>query len=302
MTAIKIENLTKKYGTQAAVTDFNLTAEKGELIAVVGPDGAGKTSLFRCICGLLSFDSGSITILGHDAAKEFANIKPLLGYMPQNFSLYPDLSVEENLDFYAGLFGLEGQELESKTQSLYRFSGLGPFKKRRAGKLSGGMKQKLALSCSLVHDPEILILDEPTTGVDPVSRRQFWDILKTLQKQGSTILVSTPYMDEVALADRAIFMFDGKYLTSGTPRQLVEQFKGEVYEAAVIPSAENMRKINGIEGMASRRFGGSLHLYPGPGRTIEQYLQKLGPLGITADNISRIAPDLEDTFIQFMER
>jgi len=300
MSAVKVEHLIKIYGDLTAVRDFSVEADAGELVAIVGPDGAGKTTTFRCICGLLDFDEGSITIHGKDITGEFDSIKPLLGYMPQNFSLYPDLSVEENLDFYAGLFGLEGRELENKKKELYEFSGLGSFTERRAGRLSGGMKQKLALSCNLVHDPEVLVLDEPTTGVDPVSRRQFWDILKTLKGRGSTILVSTPYMDEVALADRAIFMFDGKYLTSGTPKELLNQFKGEVYRAEIHPDSEKMSKLNDIEGLKARRFGGSLHLYPE--RNIEDYYDRLAPIGINRDNTKRIEADLEDTFIQFMER
>jgi len=300
MSAVAVKNLTRKYASTTAVADFDISAEKGELIAIVGPDGAGKTTLFRCICGLLEFDEGTIAILGKDIAGEFAEIKPLLGYMPQNFSLYPDLSVEENLDFYAGLFDLEGERLQEKKKELYRFSGLGEFTGRRAGRLSGGMKQKLALSCNLVHDPEVLVLDEPTTGVDPVSRRQFWDILKTLKGYGSTILVSTPYMDEVALADRAIFMFEGRVLTSGTPNELLQQFRGEVYKAEILPDSEKMSQLNEIEGMTARRFGGSLHLYPDG--SIDRYYDRLAPAGIGRDNITRIEPDLEDIFIQFMER
>jgi len=300
MSAIKVEHLVKKYGDLTAVQDFSVEAAKGQLVAVVGPDGAGKTTMFRCICGLLEFDSGTITINDRDITKFFDEIKPHLGYMPQNFSLYPDLSVEENLDFYAGLFGLEGDRLKQKKDELYEFSGLGSFIKRRAGRLSGGMKQKLALSCNLVHDPEVLVLDEPTTGVDPVSRRQFWDILKTLKGRGSTILVSTPYMDEVALADRAIFMFEGKFLTSGTPEELLKQFKGEVYRAEVHPDSETMAKLNDIDGLKARRFGGSLHLYPE--RNIEEYYDKLTRVGIDHEHIKRIDADLEDTFIQFMER
>lgn len=302
MNAVKIESLTRKYDKLTAVDNFNLAVGEGELLAVVGPDGAGKTTLFRCLCGLIDRDEGDITILEFDTAREFDRIKPILGYMPQTFSLYPDLSVEENLDFYAGLFDLSGEKLEKKKGYLYEFSGLGPFRKRRAGKLSGGMKQKLALSCNLIHDPKVLVLDEPTTGVDPVSRRQFWDILKTLRSNGSTILVSTPYMDEVALADRAVFMFEGKQLTSGTPEELLEKFRGEVFEADILPDSERMKMINSLDGMASRRFGSRIHLYPEPGFTLEKFAPKLTEIGIPESKIRRIEPDLEDVFIQYMEQ
>ncbi len=302
MTVVQAYNITKTYGGKPAVESFSLKADKGELVALVGPDGAGKTTLFRCLCGLLEIDRGEIMLAGFDIKKEFDHIKPLMGYMPQNFSLYPDLSVEENLDFYAGLFDIRGDNLKTKKARLYEFSGLGPFAKRRAGRLSGGMKQKLALSCNLIHDPEILILDEPTTGVDPVSRRQFWEILKNLKTSGSTIIVSTPYMDEVALADRAIFMYRGKAMTEGTPAQLAAQFRGKVFRADILPSPEDMRRLNDIKGISSRRFGSTVHVYIGTAENIENLRQPLSGVGIDIDKISPVPPDLEDTFIQFMEQ
>ena len=220
--------------------------------------------------------------------------------MPESFSLYPDLTVEENLYFYAGLFGLDNSTFNEKKKRLYEFSALGPFHNRRSGALSGGMKQKLALSCALVHDPDILILDEPTTGVDPLSRRQFWDILKNLRESGSTIIVSTPYMDEVAMADRAIFVYQGRKLTEGTPDQLVREFKGNVFEARVDPTSEKMRALEGIEGLGSRRFGSSIHLYTNEEESIERFRNDLSRAGIEGDSIIAIKPELEDTFIQLM--
>ena len=171
MTVVAVNHLIKSYKAVSAVSDFSFDVDAGEIIALVGPDGAGKTTLFRSLCGLIDFDAGEASIAGFDVARQFDQVKPHLGYMPQTFSLYPDLSVEENLHFYAGLFGLSREQFTRKTERLYQFSNLGPFAGRRAGQLSGGMKQKLALSCALIHDPRVLVLDEPTTGVDPLSRR-----------------------------------------------------------------------------------------------------------------------------------
>jgi len=302
MSVVRITNFTRRYGSFTAVDNFSLAAEPGELMALVGPDGAGKTTLFRSICGLLEYNSGEINVAGYDVKTQFDKIKPFLGYMPQNFSLYPDLSVEENLSFYAGLFGLSGEQFKEKKRRLYDFSGLGPFTGRRAGMLSGGMKQKLALCCNLVHDPKVLILDEPTTGVDPVSRRQFWEILKTLKEGGSTIIVSTPYMDEVELADRAVFIFDGRKLAEARPKEFPGMFKGSVYQIGIVPDRDRMARLKTIEGLTFRRFGSSTHLYVPPGRRIEDYRDNLRQLGLPTENITPIEPELEDVFIQLMEQ
>ena len=297
---VRVENLTKRYGSLTAVDDFSFHADKQEIVALVGPDGAGKTSLFRSICGLIAFDNGAVSIAGHDIGRNFGRIKPLMGYMPQIFSLYPDLSVEENLRFYAGMFGVEAKAFAKKREPLYDFSGLGPFRKRRAGNLSGGMKQKLALSCALIHDPEVLILDEPTTGVDPLSRRQFWSILKTLRGNGATIVVSTPYMDEVALADRAVFIHTGCKLAEGKPGDLAGLYRGSVFDLKVEPTTEMMNKLKAIAGIDVRRFGASLHVYSGTGMSDAEVFAQLSAIGIARGVITRIAPELEDTFIQLM--
>ncbi len=302
MSIVEIKHLVKTYGDLTAVNDFGFTVDPGELVALMGPDGAGKTSTFRALCGLITFDSGEISVAGHDINRAFDKIKPLLGYMPQSFSLYPDLSVEENLRFYAGLFGLDTDEFERRRDRLYEFSGLKPFASRRAEALSGGMKQKLALSCNLIHDPEILVLDEPTTGVEPLSRRQLWDILKMLKESGSAIIVSTPYMDEVALADRAVFLFNGRKLAEGTPQELTERFRGNVYQVDLAPTTERMTILNNADGMTARRFGGSMHVYLAPSATPNQHAETLQSAGIDPDALNAIPPELEDTFIQLMEQ
>jgi len=300
MNTVEVKDLSKKYGDLTAVDYFSFSVARGELVAVVGPDGAGKTTIFRILCNLIDYDSGDIIIDGRSHRTEFDTIKNILGYMPQHFSLYPDLSVEENLGFYAGLFGLDRTQFNNKKESLYKFSGLGPFADRRAADLSGGMKQKLALSCNLIHDPEILLLDEPTTGVDPLSRRQFWDILKTLKHSGSSIVVSTPYMDEVALADRAVFIYQGRKLTEGTPDELIAQFDGNVYRADFFPSAKCMEQLEKIDGLSSRRFGSTIHLYTEADKPIDTYYDDLASVDIEQAMLRKIDPDLEDVFIQLI--
>ena len=300
MSLVSVEHLTKSYGALKAVDDFSFSGDTGSIFALVGPDGAGKTSLFRTICGLLSFEAGAVTIGGFDLKTEFGSIKDILGYMPQNFSLYPDLSVEENLRFYAGLFGIAKTDFNSKRELLYEFSGLGPFRDRRAVNLSGGMKQKLALSCALIHDPKVLILDEPTTGVDPLSRRQFWEILKTLRGNGSCIVVSTPYMDEVELADRAAFVHRGKKLAEGNPEELTALYNGNVFKLEVEPTVDIIKKLGSIEGVAARRFGASIHLSAPAELTGDQLNELMASHGCAVARPVRIQPELEDVFIQLM--
>ena len=301
MSYLDVSHIARSYGPIKAVDDFSLGIERGEVYALVGPDGAGKTTLIRVLCHLLDADSGSFTLDGRDAFANFESIKPLLGYMPQSFSLYSDLSVEENLKFYAGIYGLTGQTFRTKRDYLYTFSNLAPFAKRRAGALSGGMKQKLALSCALVHDPQVLILDEPTTGVDPLSRRQFWEILLQLKHQGTTILVTTPYMDEVLHTDRACFIFEGKKLSEGTPSELTEQFIGQIFYLDLEPNPSLLQRLNEIEGVSARRFGAGLHVYLRPEDRLENHAGAIRQLGIEPSRLSPIPPELEDRFIQLME-
>lgn len=301
MAFLTIDNLSKSYGHAAALVDFALEVEPAEIYALVGPDGAGKTTMIRILCRLLDPDKGTVTVGGLDISQSFEQIKPLLGYMPQQFSLYPDLSVEENLRFYAGLYGLTGEAFRAKRDYLYNFSNLAPFARRRAAALSGGMKQKLALSCALIHEPKILILDEPTTGVDPLSRRQFWEILLQLKSQGVAVLVSTPYMDEVARCDRACFIFGGRKLSEGTPQSLAAQFEGTIYYFDSRPTARIIADLNGIPGLSASRFGAGMHLYLEQGDSIDRYLEALTHIGVDRARIAPLKPALEDRFIQLME-
>ena len=300
MSFLEATGVSKRYGDTQALTEFTLSVERSQVYALVGPDGAGKTTLIRILCRLIDADAGSVTIDGQDITKSFDQVKATLGYMPQQFSLYPDLSVEENLIFYGGLFGIKGKAFQEKRDFLYNFSNLAPFAKRRAHALSGGMKQKLALSCALIHDPKILILDEPTTGVDPLSRRQFWEILLTLKSQGVAILVSTPYMDEVARCDRACFIFGGHKLSEGEPRELARQFSGHIYYLSREPNSQLVADLNQIPDLSANRFGAGLHLYLPADRTIDTIGDQLSSLGIDVADTTPIEPGLEDRFIQLM--
>lgn len=224
---ISVFNISKSYKTVKALQNISFDVKPGELFGLIGPDGAGKTTLFRILTTLLVANEGTATVAGFDVVLDYKKIRNNVGYMPGKFSLYKDLTVEENLTFFATIFGTTIQENYDLIQEIY--SQIEPFKNRRAGKLSGGMKQKLALCCALIHKPKVLFLDEPTTGVDPVSRKEFWEMLKRLQQKGITILVSTPYMDEAALCDRIALIQDGKILQIDTPQAIVKHYPKQIY-------------------------------------------------------------------------
>lgn len=222
MKAISVQNINKKYRDIQALNNISFDVEQGEIYGIIGPDGAGKTSLFRILTSLLLADSGTAIVDGLDVVSDYKEIRTRIGYMPGRFSLYQDLTVEENLEFFATVFNTTIQENYYLIKDIYQQ--IEPFKNRRAGKLSGGMKQKLALSCALIHKPAILFLDEPTTGVDPVSRKEFWEMLRKLKGQNITILVSTPYMDEATLCDRIALIQHGRFLQVDTPQNIIDRF------------------------------------------------------------------------------
>lgn len=237
--AITCENLTKKFGNLVAVDNISMSIPKGSIYGFLGPNGSGKSTTIRMLCGLMDPTSGSGTVLGYDIRKDSEKIKHHIGYMSQKFSLYEELTVSENLDFYAGIYGLDPSKALDRKKELIEMAGLTGREKQLAGKLSGGWKQRLALSCALLHEPEVLILDEPTAGVDPVSRRIFWDVIHRLSEQGITILVSTHYMDEAETCDYISFIFFGRLLGNGTPGELKEQCHADNLEDVFIQFVTN---------------------------------------------------------------
>lgn len=226
--SIQVQNISKSYNKIKAIEAISFEVKEGELFGLIGPDGAGKTTIFRILTTLLLANKGSATVAGFDVVKEYKSIRNSVGYMPGKFSLYQDLSVEENLTFFATIFGTTIEENYDLIKDIY--VQIEPFKTRRAGALSGGMKQKLALCCALIHKPKVLFLDEPTTGVDPVSRKEFWEMLKRLQKKGITILVSTPYMDEAALCDRIALIQKGSILKIDSPENIIKNYDKVIYD------------------------------------------------------------------------
>jgi ABC-2 type transport system ATP-binding protein len=298
---IAIDHFSKQYGDICAVRDLTVTVASGQLFGLIGPDGAGKTTTIRTICTLLKCEQGGMTIDGYDVNSDVAAIRAILGYMPQRFSLYPDLSVQQNLRFFADLFGVPKAEKSTRLEQLYGFSKLEPFKNRLAGALSGGMKQKLALSCTLIHTPRVLVLDEPTTGVDPVSRREFWQILRRLRDEGVTILVSTPYMDEADLCDRVAFMFDGRILALDRPEALQNYFPHHLYEIA----AEQVRSLvpffqTQTGAVSVQIFGDSLHVSFTQLLTDEARDSMVRQAPAAVLSFRKITPSVEDTFLALM--
>ncbi len=278
MNAVTVENITKRYGDTVALNGVSFEVGTGELFGIIGPDGAGKTSLFRIIATLILADSGTANILGFDVVQDYKELRKRIGYMPGRFSLYQDLTVEENLSFFASVFGTTPEENYHLVEGIYKF--LEPFKKRRAGKLSGGMKQKLALCCALIHKPDILYLDEPTTGVDPVSRKEFWEMLKQLQQEGITIIVSTPYMDEANLCDRIALIKEGRFMQIDTPQRIREGYSAPLWVVQTDRMHRllgDVRAFGGVEyGYA---FGEAHHFIAGEGfdpEGLKTYLRGLG--------------------------
>ncbi|MGD8428124.1 MAG: ABC transporter ATP-binding protein [Balneolaceae bacterium] len=301
MKPIKIHNLIKTYGNVEAVKNISLEVDEGELFGLIGPDGAGKTTIFRILTTLLKPDSGDALVLGMDVVDDYKKIRPKVGYMPGRFSLYQDLSVEENLTFFASVFGTTIEENYELVKPIY--SQLEPFKDRMAGALSGGMKQKLALSCALIHKPEVLFLDEPTTGVDAVSRKEFWQMLHRLKDEGISILVSTPYMDEAEQCDRIALIQEGKILSIETPDAITQQFRKQLWSIKANNKYKLIQILRGFEYADSvQPFGEFVHYTDQRSdfdlHELEQYL--------TAHELKNIEiqeeqPNIEDTFMRLME-
>jgi ABC-2 type transport system ATP-binding protein len=302
MTVVEIKNLTKKFNQLAAIDNISLEINKGEIIGIIGPDGAGKTTFLRLLAGLLKPSSGSIIFNGIDVAKNPQKIKEFIGYMPQHFSLYGDLNVSENLKFFADLYGVPADKFKERKKKLLRFSALSAFEDRLARNLSGGMQKKLALACNLFHSPEILFLDEPTTGVDPLSRKELWDLLFQINGQGTTLLITTPYMDEAQRCHKVSFIYEGRILSYKSPQSLIEERKEETIE--LIAQDEQARKLLGeLPGLKSiYPFGETLHLIFGPGKGGEEITKEfLEKQGIQILSLKRITPSFEDVFLTLIE-
>ena len=297
---IHAENLTRVFrnraGALTAVDHLNLDVNQGEIFCLVGPDGAGKTTTMRLLCGLMNPTEGRAIVAGHDAAKDVDLVKDQIGYMAQRFGLYQDLTVAENMAFYADLFGILGRERTELSARLLRMTRMAPFTDRPAGKLSGGMKQKLALMCTLLHKPRILFLDEPTNGVDPVSRRDFWAILYTLVQNGLTVFVTTAYLDEAERANRVGFMYQGRMIQCAPPMELKRSLKEECYRVSS-PDNRKTREILARQPgvLAIQPTGADLHLFLKPDQTAIEKLRAL-----TEFEFYRILPSLEDVFIALM--
>ena len=279
-----------------ALKEMTFDVSQGEIFGLIGPDGAGKTTLFRMIATLAVPDKGTIDIAGYDSVRSFREIRNMIGYMPGRFSLYQDLSVQENLDFFASVFGTRVETNYHLIKDIY--IQLEPFKSRKAGKLSGGMKQKLALCCALIHKPELLILDEPTTGVDPVSRKEFWDMLGRLKQQGITIIVSTPYMDEATLCDRIALIQSGTVLKIDKPSGIIENYPQTVYAARSQDNYSLLEQLRTMPGVnSSYIFGDSLHV-----TFRDEDISLIDRLKQQNVMISPIKPSVEDCFIELMNK
>lgn len=302
MSAVTLDHITKTYdkGKVLAVDDISLQVEDGELFGLIGPDGAGKTSLFRILTTLLLPDKGSATVRGYDCVKDYKEIRNRIGYMPGKFSLYQDLTVKENLDFFATLFGSTIEGNYELIKDIYEQ--IKPFNNRRAGKLSGGMKQKLALCCALIHKPEVLFLDEPTTGVDVVSRKEFWEMLKRLKQQGITIVVSTPYMDEAVLCERIALIQNGKIMSVDTPDNIMAGFPVKLY---AIKADDIYKLLTALRSMpevdSSFAFGEYIHITL-KDDNMEALREKITQQGHTHVDIKLIHPGIEDSFIRLMSQ
>ncbi|MCD6374903.1 MAG: ABC transporter ATP-binding protein [Caldisericaceae bacterium] len=303
MVPLTVENIKKSFDNVQALRGVNLQVEKGQIYGLIGPDGAGKTTLMRIVVTLLNADEGEIYFLGKPTKNNIGFVRANVGYMPQRFSLYPDLTVEENLRFFGDLFDVPQAVQTKRMEKLYQFSRLGPFKNRRADALSGGMKQKLALSCMLMHEPGVMVLDEPTYGVDPVSRAELWDILKQLASEGKSILVSTAYMDEAELCDQVGLIFKGKILASGKPTDLTQSLKRLIYLITTNNAHQLYLQLQTVfPAQDCNLFGNGVHLIDRKQLGLEQIKKTLLDRQIEFHDIQPIQPDIEDTFLELIHQ
>ena len=300
MNIIEIKNLSKSYNNIKAVSNVSYNVAKGEMFGLVGPDGAGKTTTIRTLCGLLIPDSGDIEVLGYNLLNERKKIQNKIGYLSQKFSLYSDLTVDENIEFFADIHGVK--DYENRSNELLEFTRLTPFRDRLTDKLSGGMKQKLALACSLIHKPQIIFLDEPTTGVDPVSRRDFWKILSNLLKEGITIFMSTPYLDEAERCNRVALMSKGKIISLDTPQKIKASLEKDVIEIVCTNIREAYRLVQQNFPFEIQMFGDRINLIVDEYETDYKKIEKfLSDNSIEILNHRLVTPSLENVFIHLVQ-
>ncbi len=297
--AILARGLRRRFGATVAVRDLSLSVARGEIFALLGPDGAGKTTTLRMLCGAIAPDAGSAVIDGIDLSRDPERVHARLGYMPQRFSLYVDLTVQENLDFYAELFGVPIEARAERERRLMEFSGLSAFRGRLAAQLSGGMKQKLALACTLIHEPTVLLLDEPTAGVDPVSRREFWRILYDLNRQGVTILVSTTYMDEADRCTTVGLLYAGDLVSVEDPGAMKRRMRGDVIEFAAEPRAAARRVLGrSAEILSQTLIGDRFHaVVADAAAALPALTERLRGAGVQLRDAREVPPSLEDVFV-----
>lgn len=299
--AVVVDGLTKTFADVKALDRVSLTAGRGEVFGLLGPDGAGKTTLMRILCGIMPADSGSVVVAGVDVRLRPEQVKPRIGYLSQRFALYRDLSVEENVRFTAQIFGVGRDEYRARLDELLAITRLAPFTDRPAGKLSGGMKQKLALMCCLIHRPEVLLLDEPTTGVDPASRRDFWHLLRDLPEQGVTVIVSTPYMDEAERCDRLALLHHGRIVAAGAVDEIKDRVAGALFGITAEPQAQAREVLAGLPDVRGVVvFGDRLHVSASAGTSIESLLVPLRGAGVNIEHAEPIEAGLEDAFAELV--
>ena len=301
---IEIHNLSKQFKKNTAVDKLSLNVERGEIFGLLGPDGAGKTTTIRILCAIMNPTSGSARVSGFDTIKEPEEIKKRIGYMAQQFSLYGDLTVIENLLFFADVFQVSQEDRKVRIPRLLEFARLTNFQNRRAAHLSGGMQKKLALACTLIHSPQVIFLDEPTTGVDPVSRREFWDILTELHLQGVTLFVSTPYMDEAERCSRVALMFEGNIIVCDEPEQIKGLVEGELLELRPDRLRESRRIIEELPGVLEvQTYGDLLHVFvDDAARRTTTIQQALSGVGIVVQGLRQTRPRMEEAFISLIRK
>ncbi|MCA1583527.1 MAG: ABC transporter ATP-binding protein [Acidobacteria bacterium] len=302
--AISFDRVTRRYGTTVAVDDLSLEIGRGEMFGLIGPDGAGKTTTIRLICGLLHADAGTIRLLGRDPVREHRVMTASVGYLSQRFSLYGDLSIDENIAFFAEIHGVS--DYHARRDRLLEMTQLTPFRGRLADRLSGGMKQKLALACTLVHEPDVILLDEPTTGVDPVSRREFWKLLSQFLADGITILMSTPYLDEAERCARVALLHEGRLIALDEPGRLRSSIAGTLFDMSLTEPHDAVRALRTRAGLTSVQvFGDRVHVWldetDGP-RASQLMADALSSSGLAASSLRIIVPSLEDVFIAKLAR